>query len=273
MKISETKLLQKYLKKENFYHGKIDGAFGPISHQALLQALEQRSSLLKDGWNSWSKRRQTVAYLQIIAQEAHIDAGVIDGYYGPQTANASERLRQLEEDGLLQRGFDDIIVTERNPHHFPMEKFELLNNYYGPPCEAEIVYVSTPWKLRLDWNLNASTSKIAIHKKLAPSLEKIVTSVFDTYGLDGIKEHGLDRYGGSYNCRKKRGSSHTWSTHSWGIAIDWFPSKNALRVDDRTASLAQEDLDPWWKIWEDEGWLSLGRKENRDWMHIQAAKR
>jgi hypothetical protein len=97
--------------------------------------------------------------------------------------------------------------------------------------------------------------------------------VFGLYGDEGIKKHGLDRYGGSFNCRKKRGSSTAWSTHGWGISIDWFPSKNKLKWDSDKASLAHPDLDPWWEAWEKEGWLSLGRSENRDWMHVQAAKR
>jgi len=64
-----------------------------------------------------------------------------------------------------------------------------------------------------------------------------------------------------------------WSTHAWGIAIDWFPGQNKMHWDSRKASLAHPDLDAWWALWEQEGWLSLGRTEDRDWMHIQAAKR
>jgi len=42
----------------------------------------------------------------------------------------------------------------------------------------------------------------------------------NTYGINGIKQFELDRYGGSMNCRNKRGSVSAWSTHAWGITID-----------------------------------------------------
>ena len=32
------------------------------------------------------------------------------------------------------------------------------------------------------------------------------------------------------------------------------------------------EYDAWWRCWESEGWVSLGRLRNFDWMHIQAAK-
>jgi hypothetical protein len=124
----------------------------------------------------------------------------------------------------------------------------------------------------LDWNLSKTTNTIAIHKDLSQSLAGILEKAYNHYGPEGIKTHGLDRYGGSYNCRRKRGSS-AWSTHAWAIAIDWYPSRNKLRWGCDKAGLAHPDLDAWWEFWEREGWMSLGRSENRDWMHVQAAKR
>ena len=40
---------------------------------------------------------------------------------------------------------------------------------------------------------------------------------------------------------------------------------------DRTASPRPEYETSWW-FWEEEGWVSLGRTKNPDWMHVQAAK-
>ena len=273
MKKSEIKLIQKHLASDNLYHGEIDGKRGTKTDSGVETALSKRSSDLPEQWTEWSKPRKAVAYLQLLCHDKDIDAGKIDGLYGPQTESASEMMRQLESTGSLPRGFGDIVPIIANPHGFPVERYESLCDYYGKPCEITIVKVPCPWTLRLDWDLSSTTGFISIHEKLAESLERILSRAFETLGMDQIRRHGLDRYGGSCNCRKKRGSTAAWSTHAWGIAIDWFPSRNKLRWDSQRASLAHPDLDPWWEIWENEGWVSLGRTEDRDWMHVQAAKR
>ncbi len=273
MKISEVKIIQRNLKADNLYMGNIDGDRGVKTNRAIGLALEKYSDDFPADWRSWSNKRRAVGYLQWLCLQKGIDAGIIDGWYGPQTKSASAQLKILEETGVMPRGFDDIVTIDENPNNFPQEKFSSLNAYYGDPCSANMVIVICPWTLRLDWNLSQTTTKISIHEKLADSLDRILKKVFEVYGIEGIKKHGLDRYGGSYNCRKKRGSRNSWSTHAWGIAIDWFPSKNGLRSNESNASLANRELDEWWEIWEKEGWVSLGRKENRDWMHVQAARR
>ena len=273
MKTSEVKIIQKHLASENLYSGGIDGDRGPKTNKAIESSITEHSSDFPTDWKSWSNKRQAIAYLQWLCNQKGIDAGIIDGRYGPQTKSASAQLKQLDSTGVMPRGFPDIVTIDDNPHNFPKESFNSLNAYYGQPCTATMVRVICPWTLRLDWDLSKRTTKITIHEKLADSLERVLKKVYEVYGLEGIKKHGLDRYGGSYNCRKKRGSRNSWSTHAWGIAIDWYPSKNGLRSNESNASLADPELDAWWDIWEKEGWVSLGRKENRDWMHIQAARR
>jgi len=36
--------------------------------------------------------------------------------------------------------------------------------------------------------------------------------------------------------------------------------------------LARPEYDFWWRLWEEAGWVSLGRSKNYDWIHIQAAR-
>ncbi len=273
MNESDIKILQHYLKAEGLYAGDNDGKRGSKTDAAVSAALEARRAELPEGWQAWESKRRAIACLQLFCHEHDIDAGTIDGFYGPQTRSASERLRLLTRTGSLPRGFGDIIPVRANPHGFPLETHEALVDYFGEPCEARTVKVTCPWELRLDWDLNSTTRAIAIHEKLEESLTRILESAYALYGPDGIKAFGLDRYGGSFNCRKKRGSLSAWSTHAWGIAIDWYPSRNLLQWNSTRASLAHPDLDPWWELWEREGWLSLGRSEDRDWMHVQAAKR
>jgi hypothetical protein len=67
-----------------------------------------------------------------------------------------------------------------------------------------------------------------------------------------------------------RGGSR-FSMHSWGIAIDFDPERNQLHAHAPEARLSHADAAPFWKAWEAEGWVSLGRAKNYDWMHVQAA--
>ena len=273
MKVTEIKLIQHYLKEKSLYLEDIDGKRGEKTNAAIQNCLYSKLSLLDEGWQEWSSKRKAVACLQLLCSENDIEAGKIDGLYGPQTEAASNQLYLLKTTGVIPRGFGDISLIRENPHEFPLETHENLSRFYGDPCEVQLARVQCPWELRLDWDLSKTTRKISIHEKLSDSLSTILVSVYEHYGSEGIKEFGLDRYGGSYNCRKKRGSRSSWSTHAWGISIDWLPSKNKLKWDSDKASLAHPELDFWWETWEKEGWLSLGRTENRDWMHIQAAKR
>ncbi len=273
MKISEIKLIQTYLTKSHFYTHEINGKLDSDTNTAINKALTSVSSELPHDWSNWSSKRKSVAYLQWLSHDNDIDAGGIDGLYGPQTESASHALKILTAGGAVARDFADIITLRENPYNFPVEEDSSLNDFYGEPCSARLVKVSCPWKLRLDWDLKTTTNTISIHEKLSDSLAKILNDAYQIYGHEGIKKYGLDRYGGSYNCRKKRGSSSSWSTHAWGISVDWIPSKNKLKWRSDKASLANPDLDDWWELWEKEGWVSLGRSEDRDWMHVQAAKR
>jgi hypothetical protein len=274
MKKSETILIQSTLKEKGLYEGKLDGIRGEKTDRAINNFLLNQSSKIDDvKWRKWNAKRKAIASLQLLCIENDIETGVIDGLYGPQTEVASELLRQQNTEKGIQRGFGDIIPIRGNPHDFPFEDKQSLIEYYGLPCQAQMVRVPCPWQLRLDWDLSQTTRKISIHEKVSGSLARILDNVYAHYGDDGIKKYGLDRYGGSYNCRKKRGSRSSWSTHAWGISIDWFPSRNRLKWRSDRASLAHPELDYWWETWEKEGWLNLGRSEDRDWMHVQAAKR
>ena len=273
MKVREIRYIKAQLAMAKIYSGEIDGKRDSTTDDAINAALLARQKALPDEWEAWSTSRKAVAYLQLLCHDRDIDAGKIDGLYGPQTESASERLDILVSTGALPRGFGDIVPIIANPNDFPIEREAALNAHYGKPCEIRRVKIPCPWTLRLDWDLKSTTNSISIHEKLGASLSKVLQQAFEVYGLEGIRAHGLDRYGGSFNCRKKRGSLAAWSSHAWGIAIDWYPSKNKLKWDSEKASLAHTDLDPWWEIWEREGWVSLGRSENRDWMHVQAAKR
>jgi hypothetical protein len=123
----------------------------------------------------------------------------------------------------------------------------------------------------LSWDLRTKTSKTSCHQKVSDSLMRILTRVKDIYGENNISDLRLDHFGGCYNERKIR-NGDLWSMHSWGIAFDFDPRHNALKWGRNKATLSHPDYDDWWICWEEEGWISLGRKRNFDWMHVQAAR-
>ena len=102
--------------------------------------------------------------------------------------------------------------------------------------------------------------------------KKISDILLAEYGVEKLHELGIDRFGGCLNVRLKRGSAHSWSIHSWGVAVDLDPDRNQLRWSGTRASFARPEYDAFWKIVEGEGWTSLGRTRDYDWMHFQAAR-
>ena len=108
------------------------------------------------------------------------------------------------------------------------------------------------------------------HEKVKDSLGRIFTAVLKEYGAEKIAKLDLDKFGGCLNVRKMRGGS-SWSIHSWGAAVDLSPDKNALKMGRDEAQFAKKIYDPFWKIVEGEGWTSLGRAKNYDFMHFQAS--
>jgi len=114
-------------------------------------------------------------------------------------------------------------------------------------------------------------SRNTVHKKIADSLLRILNEILDVYGLDEIRRLRIDHFAGVFNKRLKRGGS-TWSLHSWAIAIDLDPAQNRLKSSCPNAAFCADEYLPMIKAFEKEGWTSLGRAKNYDWMHFQATK-
>ena len=113
--------------------------------------------------------------------------------------------------------------------------------------------------------------RMTLHEKVAPSALRVLERVTQLYSSSERASLGLDMFGGSLNVRRMRGGT-SYSMHSWGIAIDFDPERNALSTKKPQARLSHPDAVPFWVAWESEGWLSLGRSRNFDFMHIQAAR-
>ncbi len=271
MKTHAIRIIQRALADMGRYTGEVDGLRGPMTDAAVASALTARASELPPDWRGWSPRRRAVAFLQLLCRDEGIETGPVDGLWGPQTEFAYDSLVYLQEHGALPPPWRDEHPLEANPHGWPPQTEAALRAFYGPPCEPPLVRVRCPWTLRLAWNRRQTLPEIACHERVAQSLERVLTRVLDHYGADAIRYLGLDLFGGCYNCRRMRGGSR-WSTHAWAIALDWDPDRNRYRWGRDRARLARPEYADWWRFWEEEGWVSLGRTRNIDWMHVQAAK-
>lgn len=154
---------------------------------------------------------------------------------------------------------------------WPKQTTAELTRFYGIPGEPPLTRVEVPWTLRLAWDTSQKMNHISCHTKVAASLGRVLQSVHAHYGTKELVKLRLDLFGGCFAPRRKRGGS-SWSTHAWAIALDWDPERNQLKWGRDRASLAHPDYDFWWRAWETEGWVSLGRVRNFDWMHVQAAR-
>lgn len=134
------------------------------------------------------------------------------------------------------------------------------------------VKLPLPFAMRIAWDKGTVINSMTLHEKIAPAAGRVFARIADAYPDHATRQRlGLDLFGGSLNVRKMRGGS-AWSMHSWGIAIDFDPERNQLKWGRDRASLAKSECERFWQLWEEEGFVSLGRAQNRDWMHVQAAR-
>lgn len=142
---------------------------------------------------------------------------------------------------------------------------------YGTPNETGVDYLATislPYPMRLSWDKSKIITRLKCHKLVAQQLSNIFNDILDFYGLEHIQRLGIDLYGGCFNYRKMRGGTEL-SRHSWGVAIDLDPERNQLKSTSKTANFAKMDYKPMIDIFYKHGFVSLGREQNRDWMHFE----
>lgn len=142
---------------------------------------------------------------------------------------------------------------------------------YGRPNQSGtyLVSVPMPFPMRLAWDTAVVVKSIRCHKLEAGRVRLIFEQILQYYGPDKVRELGIDLFGGCFNFRQMRGGSD-WSKHSWGTAIDLDPARNKLQETKATARFARPEYAPMIDIFEANGWASLGRSRNFDWMHFEA---
>jgi hypothetical protein len=266
-------VVQTHLKGLGLFQGNADGAGSPALEAAVLAALQQRPGDIPPGATGFPPRRREVMLFQLICKAKGIDCDPVDGFWGPVTQEAFDRLVHLLDRGTLPPNWRDDEPSDANPHAWPRDTGNqaAMKAFYGPPPVAPTGRVQVPWKLRLAWDKSTVIRHIGCHAKVAPSLDRVLQKVHAHYGEAELKRLRLDLFGGCFAPRKKRGGS-SWSTHAWAVALDWDPERNGLHLGRDRATLDAGDYDFWWHTWEAEGWVSLGRSRNFDWMHVQAAR-
>ncbi len=231
--------LQSRLTAHGFPCGVIDGVLGPKTLHALRSFQKARGLPV----TSWADEA-TVAALK--ASSSRVSAEVT-GFIPDRDADPQD---------------------DRRKSTCPRQKHVM--DFYGPVGTGQ-TRVSIPWDMRLAWDTDVPVRSITLHTKVATSAERVLHKVRGLYSDRELKALGLDLFGGSLNVRKMRGGNR-YSMHSWGIAIDFDPIRNQLSWKRPQARLSQDDAIPFWLAWEAEGWVSLGRARNFDWMHVQAAR-
>lgn len=257
------KVIQQALNK-HYSAGLVeDGIYGKNTANALLKVPVLPTH--------WEKERTLIGMVQHTCNLEGFDAGPVDGYWGPQTDYGYGLLKEKYTTGqapLPWRDDEGLGATPPN-QGWPIQTQNELEKYYGPVGTNQTSVV-VPYPLKIAWATEKTVTKFSCHEKVADSIVWVLDRVKDHYG-DQIHELGLDLWGGCLNVRKMRGGSK-WSTHAWGISIDWDPAHNRLRWGADKARLAKPEYETWWKLWEEKGAVSLGRARNYDWMHVQFSK-
>lgn len=254
----DNKSLQQFLTAKNHYQGPIDGKVGMLTIIGISNAVRDIKGSAK-----WSPDRKRIAVEQMLMASIGGDPGPIDGLVGPQTRHALEVWQNHA------RTVPGAIAPASmlNTYRWPTQA--MVPDFYGERGENQVKYIP-PYQFYL-YDSRVKVEHISVHKKVEASLDRVLRSVYEHYGPDAIHELHLDRFFGSLNVRKMRGSN-AWSMHSWGIALDFDANRNALRMTSKEAAFAKPSYAQWWRAWEEEGWVSLGRERNYDWMHVQAAR-
>lgn len=265
MKLSRetTKLIQRELTKGGYGNLVPDGIAGNKTLMALMCCPQIP--------NRWPLQRQLIGFIQYLCVTNQINPGVIDGYWGPQTDYGYSVLKTKLQTGHLPAPWREEEADFPRPkkNKWPVQTTANLNKFYGSVGTNQSKCYS-PYPLRIAWDKRKKVSRFTCHKKIVEPTQRVLQKTLDYYGRDEIKRLGLDLFGGCLNVRKIRGGT-AWSTHSWGISIDWDPERNRLRWGKNKANFARPEYDPWWSFWEQEGAVPLGRVRNFDWMHIQFA--
>jgi hypothetical protein len=264
--------IQRLLAVKGYYFGDLDGDVGIKTIQGAQKVLEINKLKIPIN-NSMCIIMAAQVLLRLCGFTN--DVGPVDGFYGPSTKYAFSLWDYQQVHGNKQECWreDDWSENADYPSCTSWPNLRTLIKFYGNPgsIHCHSGEVNLPFPMKLAWDTSTLISHFYCHELVADSAQRAYKKIHSAYSEENIALYGLNIYGGCYNNRNKRGGS-TPSTHAFGAAIDHDPCNNRLRWGRLKARLANPSCEEFWRIWESEGWVSLGRTKNYDWMHIQAVK-
>lgn len=272
------KVAQKLWATYDLYPGAIDGLIGPLSRKAIAGAMRRWGSEYTFVANSANFERQFIASVQAILDAMGHEPGVIDGYYGHNTAGALESYAYKELHGeplRYRRNMSPGIKLKTDPSSLPTQSE--MGKFYGTPGKStgtvrhNLKTVELPYTMVADWATDVLITRVTLHQKCVDSFIQAQKSIVEHYGLDKWKSLGLNRYAGGYNPRKMRHGSK-WSTHAYGCAVDIYAAPNGLRTRCPDALFCNPEYEAFLDIMEALGWLPAIRLWGADAMHFQQAR-
>ena len=121
-------------------------------------------------------------------------------------------------------------------NNWPNQNYTAMVEYYGSVGENQTLLI-LPYTLKLAWEPTSVVKKLTCNVLVAESLHSIFEQTLKVYGEKDLRKLRLDVFGGCLNVRKMRGSTTSWSIHSWGAAIDLDPdliSLNGIKQKQRS---------------------------------------
>lgn len=232
-----------------------DGVIGPKTLDAIIARIEgpkTKTNIVETLKNYWQK------------------------WFGTKDPELIEDAKDLMTDDELTRYytnkpvvFSDIEYTAELVKQSTIRSGKSRFGKAGD--ESNLVNVPVPANYPLKYE-GKRVKTIRFHKLGADRLAAALNDIINHYGADiETVAPGACVYDGSYNFRKTTGAS-SYSIHSWGIAIDFDASKNTMKMSAPQARLSQPVYKPFFDILEHHGFMSLGRRGNYDWQHIQMCK-
>jgi len=202
--------------------------------------------------------RFAVSNLQLSLMALGHDPGAVDGKEGPKLAAALDAYRATLP-GAPAKPEPDVPADP-----WPDADEASMNAFYGQRGSGENMTVMTlPVPLMLYSPEGPEVKSLYVNKKIAKPLYAALDEVSELPSHI-IAKHEIDVTGGVYNNRKTTSGS-TWSTHSWGAAIDLSPRQNGYGIE---PTLPQEVVDIFAKHGAEWG----GDWSTPDGMHFQWAR-